>query len=265
MKKPNYEDFIMKRAMDIFAEEGLKFFGIDKKVKDNGPTELVVLESKNMYMDYTFLMEDDSYIHFEFQTTDKGIDDLMRFRTYEALLNHQTKKEVITYVVYSGDIKNPISEYNCGINTYKVNAISMVNEDGDKVFDEIIDKLSSGKDIDKQDIIKLTFTPVMGGKMDKSELKRRSDMTSHLKKYVEYCENRIAMEQRKLFVSWMQNQPRRDDPTKKYSIETINGAADKLQSGLKKLGVPKYAEVNCFTITNSEYFSELHKACYSSA
>ena len=96
MKKPNYEDFIMKRAMDIFAEEGLKFFGIDKKVKDNGPTELVVLESKNMYMDYTFLMEDDSYIHFEFQTTDKGIDDLMRFRTYEALLNHQTKKEVIT-------------------------------------------------------------------------------------------------------------------------------------------------------------------------
>ena len=178
MKKPNYEDFIMKRAMDIFAEEGLKFFGIDKKVKDNGPTELVVLESKNMYMDYTFLMEDDSYIHFEFQTTD------------EALLNHQTKKEVITYVVYSGDIKNPISEYNCGINTYKVNAISMVNEDGDKVFDEIIDKLSSGKDIDKQDIIKLTFTPVMGGKMDKSEkilkaIKLSKEITSPYKRDME--------------------------------------------------------------------------------
>ena len=173
MKKPNYEDFIMKRAMDIFAEEGLKFFGIDKKVKDNGPTELVVLESKNMYMDYTFLMEDDSYIHFEFQTTDKGIDDLMRFRTYEALLNHQTKKEVITYVVYSGDIKNPISEYNCGINTYKVNAISMVNED-----------------IDKQDIIKLTFTPVMGGKMDKSEkilkaIKLSKEITSPYKRDME--------------------------------------------------------------------------------
>ena len=162
----------------------------EKMIQDNGPTELVVLESKNMYMDYTFLMEDDSYIHFEFQTTDKGIDDLMRFRTYEALLNHQTKKEVITYVVYSGDIKNPISEYNCGINTYKVNAISMVNEDGDKVFDEIIDKLSSGKDIDKQDIIKLTFTPVMGGKMDKSEkilkaIKLSKEITSPYKRDME--------------------------------------------------------------------------------
>lgn len=47
----------------------------------------------------------------------------------------------------------------------KVNAISMVNEDGDKLFDEIIQKLSNGYGIDKRDIIKLTFTPVMGGKI----------------------------------------------------------------------------------------------------
>lgn len=43
--------------------------------------------------------------HFEFQTTNKVIEDLMRFRTYGALLNHQTKKYVTTDVVYSGDIK----------------------------------------------------------------------------------------------------------------------------------------------------------------
>lgn len=57
--------------MDIFAEEGLQFFGIDKKVKGTGSTEIVALEAKNMFMDYTFLMEDDTYIHFEFQTTNK--------------------------------------------------------------------------------------------------------------------------------------------------------------------------------------------------
>jgi len=88
-------------------------------------------------------------------------------------------------------------------------------------------------------------------------------MTSHLKKYVEYRKNATAIEQRKQFVSWMQAQPRRDNPTKKYSLETIHAAADKLQSGLKKLGVSKYAEVNCFTITDPEYFAELHKACYT--
>ena len=101
--------------------------------------------------------------------------------------------------------------------------------------------------------------------LNKTELKRRSDMTSHLKKYVEYRENATTIEQRKLFVSWMQTQPRRDDPTKKYSTETIHAAADKLKSGLKKLGVSKYAEVNCFTVTDPEYFAELHKSCYAKA
>ncbi|NFH80181.1 hypothetical protein FDA09_00650 [Clostridium botulinum] len=45
MRATNYEDMIMKRAMDIFAEDGLKFFGIDKKVKDTGSTEIVVLDN----------------------------------------------------------------------------------------------------------------------------------------------------------------------------------------------------------------------------
>ncbi|MEJ8554832.1 hypothetical protein [Tepidibacter sp. Z1-5] len=45
MRHKNYEDLIMKRAMDIFIEEGLKFFGINKSVKEQGPTELVILKT----------------------------------------------------------------------------------------------------------------------------------------------------------------------------------------------------------------------------
>ncbi|MCC5439520.1 hypothetical protein [Clostridium botulinum] len=163
MKPTNYEDLIMKRAMDLFAEEGLKFFGINKKVKELGPTELVVLETKNMFMDYTFLMEDDTFIHFEFQTTNKGKTDLRRFRAYEALLSHQTGKDVVTYVVYSGNIKNTVNTLETGISEFRVNSISMANKDGDKIYNDIVEKIRSGMDITKQDIISLTFTPIMGG------------------------------------------------------------------------------------------------------
>lgn len=96
MKTVNYEDMIMKKAMNVFANEGLKFFGIQGKVKEIAPTEIVVLETKNMFMDYTFLMEDDTYIHIEFQTTNKGKEDLRRFRAYESLLSFQTGKDVVT-------------------------------------------------------------------------------------------------------------------------------------------------------------------------
>ena len=96
MRITNYEDLIMKRAMDVFAEDGLKFFGIDKKVKELGPTELVVLESK-----------------------------------------------------------------------FKVNTISMASKNGDDVFKNVSDKISKGISLSKDDIISLSFSPIMGGQVSK--------------------------------------------------------------------------------------------------
>ncbi len=162
-----HEDLIMKKAMDVFAEEGLKFFGIDKKVKDSSSTEIVVLEAKNLHMDYTFLMEDDTYIHVEFQTTDKGKDDLRRFRAYESLLSFQTSKDVVTYVVYSNGIHNTKYILQTGINEYNVKPISMYDKDGDIVIKEVEEKLNNNIEVTKQDLVALTFTPIMSGKLTK--------------------------------------------------------------------------------------------------
>ena len=162
-----HEDLIMKKAMDVFAEEGLKFFGIDKKVKDSSSTEIVVLQAKNLHMDYTFLMEDDTYIHVEFQTTDKGKDDLRRFRAYESLLSFQTGKDVVTYVVYSNGIQKTKSVLETGINEYSVKAISMFDKDGDIVIKEVEEKINDNVEVTKQDLIALTFTPIMSGKLSK--------------------------------------------------------------------------------------------------
>ena len=167
MKTVNYEDMIMKKAMNVFANEGLKFFGIQGKVKEIAPTEIVVLETKNMFMDYTFLMEDDTYIHIEFQTTDKGKGDLRRFRAYESLLSFQTGKDVVTYVVYSNGIQNAKVMLDTGINQYNVKAVSMYDRDGDIVIKEVEEKINDNVDITKQDLIALTFTPIMSGKLSK--------------------------------------------------------------------------------------------------
>lgn len=71
----NKEDIIMKNAMTIFAEQAVAYFGEKKKVKEVAQTEQVVLDIKDTRMDYVFLMEDDTYTHFEFQTTDKKDND----------------------------------------------------------------------------------------------------------------------------------------------------------------------------------------------
>ena len=164
-----HEDLIMKKAMDVFAEEGLKFFGINQKVKDSSSTEIVVLEALNLHMDYTFLMENDSYIHFEFQTTNKGKSDLRRFRVYESVLSLQKDKDVTTYVVYSGNIKNAKDTLETGINKYKVKSIFMSDRNGDLIVEELEKKVKNKEHITKQELIALTFTPIMGGKLTKAE------------------------------------------------------------------------------------------------
>ena len=94
-----HEDLIMKKAMDVFAEEGLKFFGINQKVKDSSSTEIVVLEALNLHMDYTFLMEDETYIHFEFQTTNILIISLKYRTTKKAIsLNFSFRNMAFYYI-----------------------------------------------------------------------------------------------------------------------------------------------------------------------
>ncbi|MGM9977894.1 MAG: DUF4351 domain-containing protein [Clostridium sp.] len=164
-----HEDLIMKKAMDVFAEEGLKFFGINQKVKDSSSTEIVVLEALNLHMDYTFLMEDDSYIHFEFQTTNKGKKDLRRFRAYEALLSLQKEKDVTTYVVYSNNIKKANSSLETGISKFNVKSIFMSEKNGDLIFEELEKKINNKEKLTKQELVSLAFTPIMGGKLTKAE------------------------------------------------------------------------------------------------
>lgn len=165
----NKEDIIMKRAMTVFAEHAVAYFGESKKVKEIAQTEQVVLDIKDMRMDYVFLMEDDTYTHFEFQSTDKGIIDLVRFNIYDVLLYQQTKKQVYTYVIYSGDIKEPLTEYQNGFSKYQVKAICLAHRDAEEVLRDIENKLIECKELSENEQLDLIFTPLMGGKLSKED------------------------------------------------------------------------------------------------
>ncbi|HAX72518.1 MAG TPA: hypothetical protein DCY20_03210, partial [Firmicutes bacterium] len=71
MKK--HEDKAMKLIAQNLGAAVVEFLNINKKIKEVGPTELTIA---SMEMDFTYLMEDGTYLHIEFQTTDKGVHDL---------------------------------------------------------------------------------------------------------------------------------------------------------------------------------------------
>ena len=78
-----HEDAVLKTSMHFFAEELFPYFGIQGKVVSFAPTELVHLELQKLFQDFNFVMEDGTWKHFEFQSTNEGLEGLKRFRTYD--------------------------------------------------------------------------------------------------------------------------------------------------------------------------------------
>lgn len=166
-KTKNIEDAIMKSIMDVFKEDALKFFGIKSKIIASARTELKNLQITTAFMDYTFLLDDNSFIHLEFQTTDKK-DDLSRFLAYDAALHYKEDKPVNTIVVYSSNVKKAVTSINIGSIKYSVKAFYMNSIDGDKKLEYLSNKIHNNEILTKQDILALVFLPIMKSAKDKT-------------------------------------------------------------------------------------------------
>ena len=159
------EDSAMKTMVRFFADEMLPYLGIQGKVKMVAPTEEIHMEIKRVYEDMNLIMEDGTWKHFEFQSTNGGVTDLKRFRVYEAITSQQNKVPVITYVLFSGKIKNPQYQFTEGINTYRVIPIVMQNKNADRIIKRLRKKQKKCRTITREELVSLVLTPLMQGKI----------------------------------------------------------------------------------------------------
>jgi hypothetical protein len=164
-----HEDAVLKTSMQFFADELLPYFGIEGKVISFAPTELVSIEIKKFFQDFNFVMEDGTWKHFEFQSTNEGTEGLRRFRAYEMLASYQHKVEITTYVLFSGNIGKPMTELTEGINTYRVVPIIMKERNADELIAELQRKVNAGETITKDNLVPLILCPLMSGKMTQKD------------------------------------------------------------------------------------------------
>ena len=164
-----HEDAIMKSMMQFFADELLPYLGIHEKVIGIAPTESTILEFYKYFQDNNLIMEDGSWKHFEFQSSSKGIKDLKRFRSYEAVISYQYNVSVTTCVLFSGKIKNPVTEFTEGLNTYRIMPIIMADWNADEFLIELRHKIDENEKITKEELIRLVLMPLMGGESAQKE------------------------------------------------------------------------------------------------
>ncbi|MBQ2901260.1 MAG: hypothetical protein IJE49_05375 [Agathobacter sp.] len=164
------EDAALKVMHDYFAEVLLPYWNIPGIVDHVAPTESIYLELRKQYQDINIHMKDGTLIHFEFQSSDnRALDDLRRFRTYEAFLCMKHKTDVHTYVLFSGGIEHPMTEFTSGINTYRIHPIIMKGQLAEDIFENINSKLEQNIPLTEQDLVPLTICPLMGGDIPQKE------------------------------------------------------------------------------------------------
>lgn len=114
-------------------------------------------------------MEAGSWSHFEFQSTYHGTVDMKRFREYEAVTGRTFDVPVITYVVFTGNIKNPMTSLSEGINTYRIIPIILKNQNADSVIQDIQEKMGRDKKLNRADLLPILFMPFMSGAVSQKE------------------------------------------------------------------------------------------------
>ncbi|MEW9094127.1 MAG: DUF4351 domain-containing protein [Clostridiaceae bacterium] len=162
------EDAVLKKAMEFFKDNAVKFFGIDTKIVAPAETEIKNIDIKTNYTDYLFYTEDGNYLHFEFQTTDKK-EDIKRFLYYDASLFYKEKRKIRTIVIYSADIEDVETYIDAGTIKYEIEAFYMKNLDGDEKLEYLKNKIEREETLNGEDIVALSFIPLMRGKESRSK------------------------------------------------------------------------------------------------
>ncbi len=163
------EDAVFKKAMEVFKDGAPEFFNLDINISRPAETEIKNIDIKTNAMDYLFYTESGDYLHFEFQTTKKN-EDISRFLYYDSSLYYKSKRNIRTLVVYSSDIKEAPTYLDCGSIKYNVEAFYMKNLDGDSKLNNIKYKVDNNIELTEQDIITLSFIPLMSSIKSKSEI-----------------------------------------------------------------------------------------------
>ena len=161
------EDLALKSAAAYFGDELIQWLGIRERALRAVPTEMVKLETRHMYKDFLYEMENGMYYHFEFESDSISKEDLKRFREYEASTARIYNSPVVTYVICSSGVKRLRDSITEGINTYRVRLIRLKDVNADLLLKRLDEK--SASTLTREDIIPLLFSPLMGGHSSQKE------------------------------------------------------------------------------------------------
>ena len=158
----------------LFRNATLEFYGVKTaKIKELINVELPVVEVAETSTDFIFLLEDDTYLHFEFQSS-YSKKDLTRFAMYDLRLYERDNRKIQTVIIYSSDVRKAADSLDIGSLVYAPAKVMMYDYDGNAIYADLEVKLRNGSDLTDTDMLNLILLPLMRNDISKTEFARKS-------------------------------------------------------------------------------------------
>ena len=148
--------------MTLFQGKALSLFGIQiPKIIESLNVELQDIKVQEWRTDLVFLLEDDSLLHLEFQTTFSK-DHLTRFLMYDLLLHEQHKhRKITTIIIYASGVKQRELSLNFETLKYTPYLIFLEEIDGDEILYQLEEKVKMKVPFNDEDFLHILFNFLM--------------------------------------------------------------------------------------------------------
>lgn len=165
------DDIILKATAEAFRGQTLEAIGLDvPPIVDMLPTVLPTAEVKEERVDFLFRLADETLLHLEFQTSPATRNDLHRFAGYDLKLLDRYWRTIRTVVIYSGRVKEAQDGFECGSLVYKVKNVHLNRLDGEEKYRHLSQKIESGEELSKSEVVQLIFLPLMKHEESEGEM-----------------------------------------------------------------------------------------------
>ena len=160
------KDVLFKVLSQSYENKSLAVYGLDlPRIKRLLPGSYPAVIAKETHADNPFLLEDDTLLILEYESTATA-DDFLKYAGYVTNALKQLRKEgvgatrVVIAVIYTGDIERAPSELDLGALRVRVEQVFLSGFDTDGMLAGLKAKIEAGVPLGDDDVMRLIILPL---------------------------------------------------------------------------------------------------------
>ncbi len=159
----NHKDISFYVMSAMFKDEIIDYYDLKlAKIKDIIQTKVPYVEVKGQYIDISFILEDNTIAHFEFESDYINRNDLIRYGHYDLELHKAHPTTIRRIVIFAAGVQSAPAPLRIGSVNQKHKYIFLKKDfDGDRVLAELREIVLAGKPITVKDKIDIMLLPMM--------------------------------------------------------------------------------------------------------